>query len=334
MSVSILVLVDVAQWRPSSMRPSTSHGFNPCSRGCCSVASRRRVEQSARSLSFNPCSRGCCSVARDGSDGAARHGFQSLFSWMLLSGRSSSLGASLRRFGVSILVLVDVAQWPRRDHATGICQVRFQSLFSWMLLSGPATVARRGLSRGVSILVLVDVAQWRRPRALRCRKPVDVSILVLVDVAQWPPMRPSSCRADWCFNPCSRGCCSVARPRWLRLDDWQGFQSLFSWMLLSGDGQRPADGHRVFQSLFSWMLLSGRPRRVDGRPAAGFQSLFSWMLLSGRPARSRLSTPGGFNPCSRGCCSVAAVAASAQRRELRCFNPCSRGCCSVAGTPG
>ena len=94
---------------------------------------------------------------------------------------------------------------------------------------------------------------------MRAAVTVDVSILVLVDVAQWRErfVRLALSSASG-FNPCSRGCCSVAADLRDRLGTFIEFQSLFSWMLLSGS-PIPGGGivPRVFQSLFSWMLLSG-----------------------------------------------------------------------------
>ena len=67
------------------------------------------------------------------------------------------------------------------------------------------------------------------------------------------------------------------------------FQSLFSWMLLSGqDAAQKTIGTRMFQSLFSWMLLSGGSDQKEYIAAyKAFQSLFSWMLLSGRARPGR-----------------------------------------------
>ena len=83
------------------------------------------------------------------------------------------------------------------------------------------------------------------------------------------------------------------------------FQSLFSWMLLTGTD---ASGPRapMFQSLLSWMLLSGILAPTARNGGALFQSLLSWMLLIGSPDADvhGLRRPC-FNPCSRGCCSVA-----------------------------
>ena len=136
-------------------------------------------------------------------------GFQSLFSWMLLSGWPDA-GLSGRARDVSILVLVDVAQWL---DATAIAwkSAVFQSLFSWMLLSGGRDRCRPSRCWQVSILVLVDVAQWHRRLITVALAERDVSILVLVDVAQWLGADLVDQTAAMRFNPCSRGCCSVAR---------------------------------------------------------------------------------------------------------------------------
>ena len=422
--VSILVLVDVAQWPTATGRVGAGsrfqslfswmllsgprqwrtlarpRGFNPCSRGCCSVArgSRRFVV-----WSFNPCSRGCCSVASTAfriGTGSAR--FQSLFSWMLLSGTAGHAGGmrsgrgfnpcsrgccsvARRRRGrdgaeVSILVLVDVAQWlgPALDQSD-----------AW-----------------VSILVLVDVAQWQLAEAVTDQPLASVSILVLVDVAQWLDLALTASAGRWVSILVLVDVAQWPRPAAICVRDSR-FQSLFSWMLLSGTAAAAErrSGRLMFQSLFSWMLLSGPharearaqtgdlvsilvlvdvaqwpatrsgtrhdrrcfnpcsrgccsvaigtcrscadlevsilvlvdvaqwPLRCCSRGSAdhdGFQSLFSWMLLSGsRLSYARHQRSASFNPCSRGCCSVAGRSGP-YRPADRGFNPCSRGCCSVA----
>jgi hypothetical protein len=70
--------------------------FNPCSRGCCA---RRSADywSGYQTSGFNPCSRGCCARSHYRFDyGFLRHGFQSLFSWMLRS-KSDARSASASR---------------------------------------------------------------------------------------------------------------------------------------------------------------------------------------------------------------------------------------------
>ena len=250
---------------------------------------------------FNPCCRGCCSWPVRGVRTRGAVGFQSLFSWMLLSGlavtgRSSTASGfnpcsrgccSVARpmalmsemVEVSILVLVDVAHWP--------------------------AIARRRRLATVSILVLVDVAQWLGHVSSAARHPSsfnpcsrgccsvarrgtrlwpNVSILVLVDVAQWPPPGLGARRPPG-FNPCSRGCCSVAR---------------------SFDGLGEANvGFNPCSRGCCSVAVPGTPRWSR---LIRFQSLFSWMLLSGRlPGPEPAIGASCFNPCSRGCCSVAST---------------------------
>jgi len=135
-----------------------------------------------------------------------------------------------------------------------------------------------------------------------------------------------------CFNPCFRGTCSRSAV-WLILPSPQqsvsilvfvelaldrldfarahppgaGFQSLFSWNLLSiSPSVLTAEPYfTAFQSLFSWNLLSihnmvcrGPLRHLE------FQSLFSWNLLSIMSIRFRIALQSlCFNPCFRGTCS-------------------------------
>ena len=289
---------------------------------------------------------------------ARRTVFQSLFSWMLLSGRAAS-------------VMIDSSWSGFNPCSRGCCSVAsavdpgrsgpaecFNPCSRGCCSVAPARSPSIAVDQGVSILVLVDVAQWRRSGVYQWTRSDRVSILVLVDVAQWRDRAAIGTCSATCFNPCSRGCCSVAPRMCSAAVCRTTFQSLFSWMLLSGvgGGQRcdrvdgvsilvlvdvaqwprqrdQADrGSSRFQSLFSWMLLSGTAGALTETGDARVSILVlvdvaQWHELDPLPAMSR----SGFNPCSRGCCSVAC--GSVRRRtpaSMTGFNPCSRGCCSVA----
>ena len=321
----------------------------------------RMAATSSFSASFNPCSRGCCSVAlRDHGVPALLRKFQSLFSWMLLSGpgackrngRYSGCFNPCSRGCCSVAGHDGAGR--RRGHpgfnpcSRGCCSVAsttttitgllygFQSLFSWMLLSGSRPARVVCAWPAVSILVLVDVAQWLR-RGHGAAGPVRVSILVLVDVAQWrgsgasgrgdtmrfqslfswmllsgiwSKRRPTTPRS--CFNPCSRGCCSVAAaPGQVKAHHRPGFNpcSRGCCSVASGSMPKRSKSHQV-----SILVLVDVAQWPPAAPATR-----SW-----RPC---------FNPCSRGCCSVAR-SSPLSRRPRPSFNPCSRGCCSVASQPG
>jgi len=207
----------------------------------------------------------------------------------------------------------------------------FQSLFSWMLLWKASMSWSSGSILGVSILVLLDVA---------LKGEVVIALGTLAEFQSlfswmllWKVDRaPGESCEDWCFNPCSLGCCSE-RPR------------------------SPICRHRTpqFQSLFSWMLLW----KIEGTPdhpiyiigfnpcSLGCCSESAAILISG--ASSSMS----FNPCSLGCCSEspggsrvppvqeevsilvlldvalkAEVLGSVWFNSVHSFNPCSLGCCS------
>ena len=140
--------------------------------------------------------------------------FQSLFSWMLLSGW---LDRGVPGFRVSILVLVDVAQWHCQRRAwSSRCREMpgtrpwFQSLFSWMLLSGRSSPRvpddRSAFQSLFSWMLLSGTRLGRRLRTLERRG--------------FNPCSRGCCSVAWAdsprtpvgrgFNPCSRGCCSVA----------------------------------------------------------------------------------------------------------------------------
>ena len=254
----------VAADRPGRRRPHG--GFNPCSRGCCSVASAMRAPRRRRTYGFNPCSRGCCSVATAAAPDACAMRFQSLFSWMLLSGTTGP-AADLQPLVVSILVLVDVAQWPGLTAREPVRTRMFQSLFSWMLLSG-------------SGVPTVATTRWSfNPCSRGCCSVADATAL------------EAQTRSS--FNPCSRGCCSVAG----RARSRRPIERCVSILVLVDVAQWPSTAR------WTRMLMQR------------FQSLFSWMLLSGRSAAARAIDPSAcFNPCSRGCCSVATIGSGSALR--------------------
>ena len=137
LSVSILVLVDVAQWPRASIAHAAHRAWFQSLFSWMLLSGTRVTAQRVSRCRFQSLFSwmllsGPPEPATVG--GASR--FQSLFSWMLLSGRQLTRHGGHGTHGVSILVLVDVAQWLTATAPIVGGQRRFQSLFSWMLLSG------------------------------------------------------------------------------------------------------------------------------------------------------------------------------------------------------
>ena len=258
-AVSILVLLDDA-YRPYEVDcPQCGEfSFNPCSSGWCLPASAG--ERGYRILeSFNPCSSGWCLPAL----GRAmievkQESFNPCSSGWCLP--AHSWGRPTPPWHqVSILVLLDDAyrhfNLPSALHSSPL----FQSLFFWMMPTGKC---RHRYKRGhtkVSILVLLDDAYRPRLRTIMSKLNA-VSILVLLDDAyRLPDLRIkrsiicsfNPCSSGWClpalpdlrirrsiicsFNPCSSGWCLPALFQLLLYSHIHRFQSLFFWMMPTGE---------------------------------------------------------------------------------------------------
>jgi len=167
---------------------------------------------------------------------------------------------------------------PTRKHWQGFpsfnpCSLGCCSESTYMGLKWPQTCT-------VSILVLLDVA-LKGAVIYENRPEFKVSILVLLDVA---------------LKACAAGRGGACHPVSILVLLDVALKAIQICIMLT-----PSDG---FQSLFSWMLLWKFAVRDVFNPDVVFQSLFSWMLLwKHLTVWISPSGAGGFNPCSLGCCS-------------------------------
>ena len=185
----------------------TSSSFNPCFHGSRSSARESETQSTYSPVGFNPCFHGSRSSApsRSRRYGLAL-GFQSLFSWISVIGRSAIAvrRTSITRFNPCFHGSRSSAGNRRQlDRAR---QDMFQSLFSWISVIGSRRCSPREATMGfqslfswisvigswtceaperpdhhVSILVFMDLGH-RPDGGIRCTDKYSVSILVFMDL--------------------------------------------------------------------------------------------------------------------------------------------------------
>ena len=147
--------------------------------------------------------------------------FQSLFSWMRVTGPRAQEAAPSSPSGSMFQSLFSwmrvTGQRPPADHrATGRSRWVVQSLFSWMRVTGPRDVrprprslpTSRGFQSLFSWMNIFRVHTGRVTVSHRTPQAQAVSILVLLDEGHRPPQGPVP---HWFgdggrgFNPCSLG---------------------------------------------------------------------------------------------------------------------------------
>ncbi len=238
--VSILVVMEVAQ---GHVGRRVRNGARPVSiLVVMEVAQGQQWAQPGLIFSqrFNPCCHGSCSRARPPDrEPAARVEFQSLLSWKLLKGTAGP-ETHRRGPGVSILVVMEVAQG-HRGRLAYHCP------------------------SDVSILVVMEVAQGRgklAPKAARAER--------FQSLLSWKLLKGSQAAGPgddpaFCFNPCCHGSCSRAYGVEDGVFELDQFQSLLSWKLLKGASPELSTRLQVmFQSLLSWKLLKGSLFAIGG----------------------------------------------------------------------
>ena len=136
----------------------------------------------------------------------------------------------------------------------------FQSLFFWMMPTGS--------------VIMIGANSW-----------YSVSILVLLDDA-YRPMAPGfRIGLKVCFNPCSSGWCLPALPLAWWSNAGRMFQSLFFWMMPTGQAKEKKKLESLNVSILVLLDDAYRPSRVAG---TDFQRIC-------------------FNPCSSGWCLPAST---------------------------
>ena len=132
-------------------------------------------------------------------------------------------------------------------------------MFSWMLLTGLTEQALRSSEWICFNPCSHGCCSPARTRIQGEARIYRVSILVLMDVAHRPMISDDVVGLLLCFNPCSHGCCSPATRAWLL----QYRRYKVSILVLMDVAHRQKfnefNNHNEleFQSLFSWMLLTG-----------------------------------------------------------------------------
>ena len=327
--VSILVLVEVLPWEGTAVWLFGAPCFNPCSGGSIALggpflaewpasfqvsilvlvevlpwAKRLRCGEGCAGTCFNPCSGGSIALGQEGHILMVGKDpmFQSLFWWKYCPGYRLWL-RPLAHCPVSILVLVEVLPWARRDYEQCAKCPEFQSLFWWKYCPGTITAVSPGVR-----LLFQSLFWWKYCPGLegRCksRGQSQVSILVLVEVLPWVSLG--------------------LKGQQVSIE----FQSLFWWKYCPGSrGQSqqhscPPVSILVLVEVLPWV----RRFRNDQRFVSLFQSLFWWKYCPGRNQAS-LRRPRWicFNPCSGG--SIALGRPPSKRRpcKVSSFNPCSGG---------